>query len=357
MTSHLRASLWLLLFSVVLCSVVYPLVLLNFAQAFFSNRAQGSLLDARGKPVTDPGKAVGSRLIAQAFSGDQYFQPRPSQVNYNAAASGASNWAANNYLLRDRVARDLGPIVKYKGTPPRGKTVQQDLTDWFQKKFEVVAQWAEAHPTLAQNWVKADKLNADYVEAWANAHKAEVDEWMRENPATPRPKPEDLAVIFFKSFSSTFPGSFPDLVGEKGEGGEKRIVPVRDGTTIERTFFDTWRQEHPDVELEPVPADMVMASASGLDPHITLKNARYQLDRVSSEWAKLTKREVADVRKKIEEILNNDELVFAPLGGLAGVKMVNVLELNLELRHYFGAPSAVAPKTERPGTVETPAGK
>ena len=48
----------------------------------------------------------------------------------------------------------------------------------------------------------------------------------------------------------------------------------------------------PDADLEPVPADMVMASGSGLDPHITLKNALYQLDRVAAKWAADTNRNV-----------------------------------------------------------------
>ena len=87
MSAHLRANLWLLALTVLLCSVLYPLVLLGIGQTMFHEQAQGSLVrDADGN-------AIGSRLIAQPFAADEYFQPRPSAVSYNGAASGASNWA------------------------------------------------------------------------------------------------------------------------------------------------------------------------------------------------------------------------------------------------------------------------
>jgi K+-transporting ATPase ATPase C chain len=38
------------------------------------------------------------------------------------------------------------------------------------------------------------------------------------------------------------------------------IEPVKEGTDIQSTFFDMWRQEHADADLEEVPAHMVMAS-------------------------------------------------------------------------------------------------
>ena len=65
--------------------------------------------------------------------------PRPSATTpvYNAAASGGSNWAANNILLRDRVARQLGPIVKYAGGAKKGQLAAADIESWFQKdKFK-----------------------------------------------------------------------------------------------------------------------------------------------------------------------------------------------------------------------------
>jgi K+-transporting ATPase ATPase C chain len=335
MMRHLRVNLFLLLFTLLLCAVVYPLALVGIGRVFFHDRAEGSLLtDARGQ-------AIGSRLIAQPFTGDEYFQPRPSAASYNAAASGASNWAASNYLLRDRVARQLGPIVKYGGGPKKGQPVGPDIEAWFQKdEFNhqpgIVSQWADLHPTLAQNWVKADKLNAEYVGAWANTHKADVDHWIKDNPATPEPKPDDLAGVFFKSYSAANPGTFPGAVGDK----DKHIEPVQEGTDIQAAFFDLWLHDHPDADLEPVPADMVTASGSGLDPHITLKSALYQLDRVAGKWAELTKRDQAPVRKEIEALLN--EKAEAPLGGLVGVKLVNVLETNLALRDHFGGHRAVA---------------
>src|SRR5215510_4370919 len=107
MFQHVRANLCLLVATVLICCFLYPGVLWVIGQTVFREKANGSLvLDKEGKPI-------GSRLIAQPFGSDEYFQPRPSAASYNGAASGASNWGASNYLLRDRVARQLGPITYY----------------------------------------------------------------------------------------------------------------------------------------------------------------------------------------------------------------------------------------------------
>ena len=334
MLSHLRSNLLLLVLSVVLCCVVYPVILLVIGQTVFHDKAEGSLiLDKSGNPI-------GSSLIAQPFSGEGYFQPRPSAVSYNAAASGASNWGANNYLLRDRVARIIGPIVKYRSGDKKGELVAPDIETWFQlDQYQgnpgIVAQWAAAHSTLATNWVKADPLNAAYVTAWKEAHPNEVAQWKKDNPDNAEPKPEDFAGGFFASFSKSFPGAFPIAIETATEDGktEKKIEPVKQGSDIQAIFFDMWRQEHADADLQPIPADMVMASGSGLDPHITLKNALYQLDRVAGKRAADTKRDAAQVRREIEDMLHKNKT--APLGGLVGVDLVNVLEVNLVLREKY----------------------
>jgi K+-transporting ATPase ATPase C chain len=141
MSQHIRANLWLLVFSIVLSSVAYPLVLLAFGQTLFHEKADGSLLYDKS------GNVIGSALIAQPFSGDEYFHPRPSAVSYNAASTAGSNWGGNNYMLRDRVARILGPIVKYAGGSKKGQLVGPDIETWLQAdKYQgtkgIVAQWA-----------------------------------------------------------------------------------------------------------------------------------------------------------------------------------------------------------------------
>jgi potassium-transporting ATPase KdpC subunit len=338
MLAHLRANLWLLVLTVLLCSVLYPLVLWGIGQVAFHDQAQGSLLTDAG------GQVIGSRLIAQPFTADEYFQPRPSAASYNGAASGASNWGANNYLLRDRVARQLGPIVKYRSGAKQGQPVGRDIEAWFQQdQFEgqpgIVAQWAAKHGTVAQNWVKADKLNAAYVTTWQQTHPAEMAEWLRTHPDNLEPKPEDLAVPFFTSFAHDHPGAFPSAVEHPAPDGrtEKAIEPVKQGVDIQAGFFDMWLQAHPDVDLESVPADMVMASGSGLDPHITLSNALWQLERVAAAWARKSGGEEDTLRREIEHLLRAQSR--APLGGLVGVPQVNVLEMNLALQNRYQEPA------------------
>jgi K+-transporting ATPase ATPase C chain len=337
MLRYIAKSFWLLFFSVVICCVLYPLVLWAIGQAAFPFQANGSLL------MGPDGKPVGSRLIAQPFTKDEYFQPRPSAASYNAAASASSSLAASNYALRDRVARTLGPIVKYKSGAKAGQLVAPDVEVWFgQDKFQgnphTVAQWADLHNSLAAAWVNADPKNGAYVDDWTKKHPDIVAKWIKDNPGTPQPKAADLAVLFFETFSGENPGKFPSAVTHAAADGKTQtsIEPVGAGADIQSIFFDMWRQEHPDADLQDVPGDLVTTSASGLDPHITLQNAEFQLERVALAWAAKKKTDASAIRKDIEKILQKN--AAAPWDGLIGEKFVNVLEINLELRKLYGAP-------------------
>jgi potassium-transporting ATPase KdpC subunit len=336
---HISKSLWLLALAVLTCCLIYPVVVWAIGQTLFPFTANGSM-------VTGPdGKPVGSLLIAQPFTKDEYFWPRPSAASYDGSASASSALAASNYLLRDRVARALGPIVKYQGGSKDGQPVAPDVEAWFQKdqfqgKPHIVAQWADNHNELAQSWVSADPSHAQYINDWAKAHQPAVKDWIKSNPGTPTPQASDLAVVFFENFSNDNPGKFPSAVTTSLPNGKSQtsIAPVASGSDVQSIFFDMWRQDHPDVALADVPGDMVTTSASGLDPHITLQNAEYQLDRVAAKWAADTKSDPTQVHVQIEQILQAN--AFAPMGGLFGEKMINVLQVNLELCKRYGAPPA-----------------
>jgi K+-transporting ATPase ATPase C chain len=85
------------LVSFVLCAVAYPGVVWGLAQLTFPHKAEGSLLYSRDRTV------IGSELIAQPFASAQYFQPRPSAVDYKADAAGGSNMGPKNPDLRKKV--------------------------------------------------------------------------------------------------------------------------------------------------------------------------------------------------------------------------------------------------------------
>ena len=83
----LSASLLLLVFTVVICCVLYPAAVWGIGQVFFPFQANGSMLKADGTATTKAEDAVGSLLIAQPFTKDEFFQPRPSACSYDASAS------------------------------------------------------------------------------------------------------------------------------------------------------------------------------------------------------------------------------------------------------------------------------
>jgi len=334
-SGYLSKSIVLLSVSVVICCGIYPLLLWLIGQTLLPFQANGSLL--RGPD----GAIVGSRLIAQPFTKDEYFHPRPSAAAYDASASASSTLAASNYLLRDRVARALGPFVKYRSGSKAGQLVGPDVEAWFQNdrhqgRPHIVAQWATLHKGLAKAWVTADPSHSAYVQDWARTHPGVAAEWIEMNPGSSQPTAEDLAMLFFEDFSRNNPGRFPSAAVGTGLSPQshRKVKPIKEGSEIQSIFFDMWRQDHPDEDLYEIPGDMVTTSGSGLDPHITLENAEHQLDRISTKWAANLERDPAALRSEIEQVLQ--ENASAPFGGLAGGKIVNVLEVNIELSKRYG---------------------
>jgi potassium-transporting ATPase KdpC subunit len=185
--SEVRGAVFATLILAIVCCGLYPLVVFGISQALFRDKANGSLI------VDQDGTVRGSKLLAQGFTSDKYFHPRPSAAGngYDAASSGGSN---------------LGPT--------------------------------------------SQKLN--------DAIKDRVASYRKENGLS---------------------------------------------------------------ETEPVPADAVTASGSGLDPHISLRNAELQTPRV----AKARGLSEEKVRELVQQNTDGRNL------GVLGEPGVNVLELNLAL--------------------------
>ena len=190
MLTYLRPAIVVTLALTVVTGVIYPLVVTAIAQIVFPVQANGSVIVVSGGD-----KAVGSTLIAQAFTEPKYFWPRPSAASYNGAGGSGSNLGPSNPALHDAVR--------------------------------------------------------------------------------------------------------------------------------ERT--DALRTADPGNE-QPVPIDLVTASGSGLDPHISVAAAEYQIGRV----AKARGLSVADVSKLVEAHTQSRTL------GVLGEPRVNVLELNLALDQLEG---------------------
>ena len=194
--SHIRGSVVSTLVLAIVCCGLYPLIVFAISQAFFYEKANGSLI------LDKDGAVRGSKLLAQGFTADKYFHPRPSAAGtgngYDATSSGGSN---------------LGPT--------------------------------------------SQKLN--------DAIKDRVDAYRKENGLN---------------------------------------------------------------EKEPVPADAVTASGSGLDPHISMRNAELQIPRVAKA------RGLSE--KKLHELIEQN--THGRDFGLLGDPGVNVLSLNRALASVAARP-------------------
>jgi len=97
MLRQIRPAVVVLALMTVLTGLAYPLLVTAVGQIAFSGEADGS-------EITVDGRVVGSSLIAQPFEGEEWFQPRPSAVDHNAAGSGGANLGPTNEDLLATIA-------------------------------------------------------------------------------------------------------------------------------------------------------------------------------------------------------------------------------------------------------------
>jgi potassium-transporting ATPase KdpC subunit len=97
----------------VLLGILYPLFIAGVGKVIFPHEASGSL-------ILKDGQVIGSELIAQSFTSDRYFHPRPSAAGngYDATSSGGSNLAQSNAKLAQRIQGDIDKLQAANGGKP-----------------------------------------------------------------------------------------------------------------------------------------------------------------------------------------------------------------------------------------------
>lgn len=163
MTSLLRPAVVLFLGLTVITGVAYPLLVTGAAQAVFPHEANGSLIDAGGKPV-------GSSLIGQTFDAPRYFWSRPSATSpgpYNGASSGGSNQGPTNPALTDAAKKRLAALQA--ADPQNTAPVPVDLVTASGSGLD-----PEISPAAARYQVsrvaRARGMDAAAVQALVDAH-------------------------------------------------------------------------------------------------------------------------------------------------------------------------------------------
>jgi K+-transporting ATPase ATPase C chain len=296
---HLRACLVITVILTVVVSGIYPVVVWGLAQALFPYQANGSLITAKD------GTVIGSALIGQPFSDPRYFHPRPSAAGngYDPTSSSGSNLGPTSAKLINGDTKAAPPP-----TPDAAATAASSATASASTPAEATA--ANAAAAAPANATAAATLDATAAAAASASAAVAVPQVVDFDGIT-------LRVLHYCDdngipFAGIQDGKTIDLAPYRTSDGwdeVKLITAFNDG-------------DHP-VSIKagmPIPADAVTASASGLDPHISVANALLQARRV----AKARGIDEATVRTLIAA---NTEGAM----GFFGDPGVNVLRLNLAL--------------------------
>jgi potassium-transporting ATPase KdpC subunit len=106
-----------------------------------------------------------------------------------------------------------------------------------------------------------------------------------------------------------------------GSGGSNYGPANPDHLTEVQARIDTFLVHNPSINKSEIPSDLVTASGSGLDPHISVQAAKVQVKRIAAI------RSISE--NSLEQLIQKH--TEKPLLGLFGTERINVLKLNLDL--------------------------
>jgi potassium-transporting ATPase KdpC subunit len=283
------AALRALVVLTVLTGLAYPLVILVAAQLpGLKNHADGSLVKANGT-------VVGSSLLGQSFTDDKgnpitkYFQTRPSDAGagYDPTASAGSN---------------LGP-----------ESIVDTLPD----------------PSDSKDTGKQSLLTQVCSRSMAVGQLENVD------GQRPYCTSDGIGAVLSVIHDTGLKGPIKSVVSVNQECPAKPFIATYDGVAVTCATFGIDYRIGVIVPVHgpgkgtdnPVPADAVTASASGLDPDISVAYANLQAPRV----AKVRGLSLDQVHKLISKY------TVGRTWGFMGSPGVDVLQLNLALDKQSGA--------------------
>ena len=109
--AEIRGAVLATLVLAIVCCGLYPLVVFGISQALFHDKANGSLI------LDTDGAVRGSKLLAQGFTAEKYFHPRPSAAGtgYDATSSGGSNLGPTSQKLNDAIKDRVDAYRKENG--------------------------------------------------------------------------------------------------------------------------------------------------------------------------------------------------------------------------------------------------
>lgn len=113
MVKEFKQGILFTLVTIVLLGGGYNTLVWGIGRIAFPAQAEGSLIRRAD------GTVIGSRLIAQKFTRPEYFQPRPSGVDYNAASTGGTNYGPSNPDHLKAVQERLDGVMQQEGVTAR----------------------------------------------------------------------------------------------------------------------------------------------------------------------------------------------------------------------------------------------
>ena len=249
-------------------AVVVPVILMLICGLLFPLLLTGlSALffphQANGSLITVGDKTLGAEYVGQEFTQDYYMWSRPSQYHYNVYTEDKDG--TQHYVMKDDAGKQILFIVDEEDADGNVTKAHYDTFD------------ENGNQVFYKNIESLDEAT-------------------------------DTRFGGLASGSANYAPSNPELV--------KRV----------EADIEKFLEKNPDVKREDIPTDLLTASGSGLDPHISPESAEVQISRIA-EASQLSEDTIREIVKR-----HTGGKIF----GIFGEDTVNVLEVNIEIAQAMG---------------------